>query len=55
MHGLFVAVGPGVRRGVVVPEVENIHIYELMCRMLGLKPAKNDGDDRLIRQVLQAR
>jgi len=52
MHGLFVAAGPGVRQGVVVPEVENIHIYELMCRMLGLKPAKNDGDDRLVRQVL---
>jgi predicted AlkP superfamily pyrophosphatase or phosphodiesterase len=52
MHGLFVAAGPGVRQGAVIPEVENIHIYELMCRMLGLKPAKNDGDDRLVRQVL---
>ncbi len=44
MHGLFVAAGPQFRRGLVVPAFENIHIYELMCRILGLKPAKNDGD-----------
>ena len=44
MHGLFVAAGPALRQGLVVPRFENMHIYELMCRMLGLRPAKNDGD-----------
>ncbi len=44
MHGLFVAAGPGLRQGVVVPRIESIHIYELMCRVLGIQPAKNDGD-----------
>jgi predicted AlkP superfamily pyrophosphatase or phosphodiesterase len=44
LHGLFVAAGPRVRRGYVAPEFQNIHLYEFMCEILGLKPAKNDGD-----------
>ncbi|HXG90156.1 MAG TPA: ectonucleotide pyrophosphatase/phosphodiesterase [Vicinamibacterales bacterium] len=43
MHGLFVASGPHFRRGVVVPAFENVHIYELICQLLGLRPAPNDG------------
>ena len=44
MHGLFVAAGPGVRRGLVVAPFENIHIYDFLCAILRLTPAKNDGD-----------
>lgn len=44
MHGLFVAAGPRVRRGVVVPPIENVHLYSFMCELLGLRPAPNDGD-----------
>jgi predicted AlkP superfamily pyrophosphatase or phosphodiesterase len=44
MHGLFVGVGPQFKSGVVVPAFENIHIYELICRVLGLRPASNDGN-----------
>lgn len=44
LHGLFIAAGPSIRRGVVVPEFQNIHIYNLMCYVLGLTPAPNDGD-----------
>ena len=44
MHALFVVSGPTIRSGLVVPPFENIHVYEFMCRILGLTPAKNDGD-----------
>jgi len=44
MHGLFIAAGPRFRQGVVVPPFENIHIYELLCRVLDVRPAPNDGD-----------
>ena len=44
MHALFVAAGPGLRVGVTVPGFDNIHVYDFMCRVLGLTPAKNDGD-----------
>ena len=52
MHGIFIASGPAFRRGVEIPEVENIHVYNLLCAALQLKPAPNDGDDRLVKAVL---
>ena len=53
MQGLFIAAGPRFRSGVVVPPVENIHVYELMCAVLGLTPAKNDGDPAVTRDMLR--
>lgn len=43
MQGLLIAAGPSFRRGEVVPPIENIHLYEMMARVLGLTPAPNDG------------
>jgi ectonucleotide pyrophosphatase/phosphodiesterase family protein 7 len=43
MGALFVAAGPPLRRGLVVAPFENVHIYELLCRILHITPAKNDG------------
>ncbi|MBI5691912.1 MAG: alkaline phosphatase family protein [Verrucomicrobia bacterium] len=53
MRGVFIAHGPAFRRGVQVPEFESVHLYHLMCAVLQLQPAPNDGDDRLLRQVLR--
>jgi predicted AlkP superfamily pyrophosphatase or phosphodiesterase len=53
LHGLFIAAGPKLREGVVVPEFENIHLYNLMCDLLGLWPAKNDGDFSQVRTFLK--
>jgi predicted AlkP superfamily pyrophosphatase or phosphodiesterase len=44
MQALFVAAGPGLRTDALVPPFQNIHVYDFMCRVLGLKPATNDGD-----------
>ena len=44
LHGLFIAAGPGLRHGVIVPEFKNIHVYNLLCKLLRLTPAPNDGD-----------
>lgn len=53
MRGIFIAHGPAFRRGVELPEVENIHIYNLLCATLKVKPAPNDGDDRLVKAALR--
>ena len=53
MHGLFVAAGPLVRQAVVVPAFENVHIYNFLCELLALTPAKNDGDPAVIRSFLR--
>jgi hypothetical protein len=44
MHGLFVAAGPQLRRGIIVPRVGAIDTYEFLCRILNITPAPNDGD-----------
>ncbi len=53
MRGIFIAHGPAFRRGVALPEVESIHLYNLMCAVLHLRPAPNDGDDRLVKVALR--
>jgi hypothetical protein len=53
MGGLFLAHGPAFRRGAEIPDVENVHVYHLLCAALQVKPARNDGDQRLVRAVLQ--
>ena len=53
MHGLFVASGPAFKRGVVVPAFENVDIYDVLARVLGVVPAPNDGDPRLAARLLR--
>ena len=43
MHALFVAAGPTLRQGLTVAPFDNIHVYEFLCGILGLKAAPNDG------------
>jgi predicted AlkP superfamily pyrophosphatase or phosphodiesterase len=45
MHGIFYANGPLIKKGFTVPSVKNIHIYPLMCEILGLDiPTDVDGE-----------
>lgn len=53
MGALFVAAGPAFRRGVTVRPFQNIHVYDLLCRILGLKPAPNDGSLDSTRAMLR--
>ena len=53
MGALFVAAGPTLRRGLVVKPFENIHIYDLLCAVLKLAPAPNDGDPAVTRAFLR--
>jgi predicted AlkP superfamily pyrophosphatase or phosphodiesterase len=52
MHGLFVATGTRFRRGAVVPAFENVHLYEMICRVLDLRPAPNDGSSAVTESFL---
>ncbi len=53
MHGLFIARGPAFRRGAVVPAFENVDVYNVLARVLGVVPAPNDGDSRAIDRLLR--
>jgi len=52
MGATFIAYGSAFRQGVTLPPTQNVNIYNLLCATLGLKPAPNDGDDSLARDVL---
>ncbi|WP_326525891.1 alkaline phosphatase family protein [Sphingomonas sp.] len=46
MRALFIASGPAFRRGVTLPSFDNVDIYPLLRRLLGLPPATDvDGSD----------
>lgn len=53
MRGIFVAAGPAFRRGLVVGPFRNVHVYELVCAILGLRPAPNDGSLDSVRGTLR--
>jgi hypothetical protein len=53
MHGLFIAAGPRLQEGVRLPELENVHLYPLMCELLKIEPAPNDGDPAVARAWLR--
>ena len=53
MHGLFVAAGPRIRQNLVVPEFRNVHVYDFLCAVLGVTPAKNDGDPEVTRKFFK--
>ncbi len=44
MGALFVAHGPAFKSGLVVPEFDNVDVYPLLTRILGIKPEPNDGN-----------
>ncbi len=44
MRAIFLIAGAGIRKGVTIPEVENVDVYPLMTELLGLRPAQGiDG------------
>lgn len=53
MGALFVAHGPAFRQGARLAEAHNIDVYNLLCAVLGITPAPNDGSDALRRAALR--
>ncbi len=53
MHALFIASGPAFRSGATVAPFRNVHVYELICAVLGLRPAPNDGSLDSVRTLLR--
>lgn len=53
MHAIFMAKGPAFREKVVVPAFENVEVYGIIARILGLKPAKTDGDLKRVSSLFE--
>ena len=52
MLGVLIGHGPKFKSGFVGPEVGSVQIYELLCHLLGIEPAPNDGDFSTISSLL---
>lgn len=53
MHAVFIAHGPNFKRGAKLKPFENVHVYPAMARILGLQPAKNDGNPKVLNRVMR--
>lgn len=54
MHGIFYANGPAFKTDYEIAAFKNIHIYPLICQLLGLEiPEFIDGDINQIKEVLK--
>lgn len=52
MRAIFIAHGEAIKKGKVVKPFENVHVYNIMARILGLNPAPNDGNSEAAKAVL---
>jgi predicted AlkP superfamily pyrophosphatase or phosphodiesterase len=52
MHAIFIAHGPNFKAGVTLPPFENVNVYPAMAKILGVKPAKNDGNVKVLEKAM---
>jgi hypothetical protein len=53
MHAIFIAKGPAFKKGYIQSTFENIDLYALLCHLLGVEPAKNDGNLKNVRGMFK--
>jgi alkaline phosphatase D len=53
MHSIFYATGPAFKKNYKFKELNNVDIYNLVCRILDIIPAENDGDPEHIEGLLR--
>jgi len=53
MRALFIAHGEAFKKNQIAEPFENVNVYNLMCKILGLNPAKNDGDFEKVKNLLK--
>lgn len=55
MRAMFIAHGPAFRSGTVLPAFDNVDVYPLLTRLIGIPEAANDGDFDNIKGALRER
>ncbi len=53
MQATFIGHGAAFKKGLVAEPFENVEVYNVMCKILGLKPAPNDGKKDLVKEILK--
>ena len=54
MHAIFYAYGPKFKKGIQIDTFELIHIYPMLCEMLGISSYKDiDGRLEVLKPILR--
>uniref|UniRef100_A0A672HFH4 Ectonucleotide pyrophosphatase/phosphodiesterase 1 n=1 Tax=Salarias fasciatus TaxID=181472 RepID=A0A672HFH4_SALFA len=53
MQAIFIGYGPAFKVKTVVPPFENIELYNVMCDLLGIRPAPNNGSHGSLNHLLK--
>ncbi|XP_005160498.1 ectonucleotide pyrophosphatase/phosphodiesterase family member 1 isoform X1 [Danio rerio] len=53
MQAIFIGYGPGIHYNTTVPPFENIEVYNLLCDLLGISPAANNGTHGSLNHILK--
>ena len=54
MHAIFYAYGPKFKSGFAIDTFELIHVYPILCELLGIKPYENiDGSLKVLQPILK--
>ena len=53
MRGIFLAQGPNIKSGIKIPPFENVHVYPLVAKILGLPVVNIDGRAQVLEKVYQ--
>jgi predicted AlkP superfamily pyrophosphatase or phosphodiesterase len=53
MRAVFVARGPAFRQGATLAPIDNVDVYPLLARLLGIPAAPNDGDPQALLPALR--
>ena len=54
MQAIFIGHGPAFAKAQTIPAFANIELYNLMCSILGITPAANDGNPQWAQALLRA-
>jgi predicted AlkP superfamily pyrophosphatase or phosphodiesterase len=52
MQAIFIGHGPAFKAGTKIPSFINVQLYNLMCQILNITPADNDGDPAWAEHIL---
>ena len=53
MQAIFYAAGPSFKQHVELPAMANVNLYQIIARLLDIKPAPNDGDSLVVNALFR--
>ena len=53
LYSIFYAAGPAFKKNYILKELNNVDVYNLVCRILNIAPAPNDGNPEVVRKMLR--